>query len=114
MKGLNGGNGSESQFQPNTAWNFGPIYTSTLNHRLIMLRFPHLEPFMKPIVPQEWVHICDLPPQMCPADTKDFKVKIRLIPANHCPGSTLIHISGPLGEVLHTGDFRFNGAPMLS
>lgn len=25
----------------------------------------------------------------------------------------MIHISGPLGEILHTGDFRFGGGPML-
>lgn len=26
----------------------------------------------------------------------------------------MIHISGPLGEVLHTGDFRYGGKAMLS
>ena len=26
----------------------------------------------------------------------------------------MIHIDGPLGQVLHTGDFRFGGPRMLS
>ena len=49
-----------------------------------------------------------------PNGAKDSKVRIRLIDANHCPGASMIHISGPLGEILHTGDFRYGGARMLS
>lgn len=41
-------------------------------------------------------------------------VKIRLIDANHCPGAAMIHLEGPFGSVLHTGDFRFDGDRMLS
>ena len=51
---------------------------------------------------------------MVPKDCKDSKVRIRLIDANHCPGASMIHISGPLGEILHTGDFRYGGSSMLS
>lgn len=35
-------------------------------------------------------------------------ITIKLIDANHCPGAALILIRGPLGTVLHTGDFRFD------
>jgi len=38
---------------------------------------------------------------------------LRFLDANHCPGSSLIHIKGPLGEILHTGDFRYQGDKML-
>ena len=112
LKGLNGGIGV-GDFSPNVHWNFGPIYCSAATHRMMLLRFPHLEPFLLPCKSQEWIEICTLPPQMVPVDCQNAKVKIRLIDANHCPGAVMIHISGPLGEILHTGDFRYRGQPML-
>lgn len=42
-----------------------------------------------------------------------MQLRMRLIDANHCPGSAMVHIDGPQGQVLHTGDFRFNGPTML-
>ena len=42
-----------------------------------------------------------------------MRIKIRLIDANHCPGSALIYLDGPLGSVLHTGDFRSGGFKMI-
>lgn len=38
---------------------------------------------------------------------------MRFIDANHCPGAVMVHIDGPYGHVLHTGDFRYNGERML-
>ena len=43
-----------------------------------------------------------------------MNVKLKFIDANHCPGAVMSIISGPLGTVLHTGDFRYNGPKMLS
>lgn len=39
---------------------------------------------------------------------------VRLIPANHCPGSVMLVFHAPqlFGLVLHTGDFRFNGSAL--
>jgi mRNA degradation ribonuclease J1/J2 len=28
--------------------------------------------------------------------------------ANHCPGSCMIMVTGPLGTVFNTGDYRYN------
>ena len=36
-----------------------------------------------------------------------------MIDANHCPGSAMLLITGPLGTLFHTGDFRFNGNKMM-
>jgi len=42
-----------------------------------------------------------------------MKIRMRMVDANHCPGSAIIVITGPLGTVLHTGDFRYNGQQMM-
>lgn len=44
----------------------------------------------------------------------DYNVKLRFVDANHCPGAAMSIISGPLGNLLHTGDFRYNGAQMIA
>ena len=46
-------------------------------------------------------------------DADSFKVKLKLIDANHCPGSSMILVSGPHGTILHTGDVRYNFGKML-
>ena len=43
----------------------------------------------------------------------DLKIRVRLIDGNHCPGSSMLLFTGPLGTVFHTGDFRFNGNKMM-
>lgn len=42
-----------------------------------------------------------------------MKLRIRLVDANHCPGAAMVILTGPLGNVLHTGDFRYNGSLMM-
>ena len=114
LKGLTGGEYGNADRAPNLNWNYGPIYCSSVTHRIMLLRFPNLEPYLVPIPPQTWYEVCVLPKEICPDDCKDTAVRIRFIDANHCPGAMMIHISGPLGEVLHTGDFRYGGKDMLS
>ena len=37
-----------------------------------------------------------------------WKILVTLIDANHIPGSVMILIKGYFGNILYTGDFRFN------
>jgi len=71
----------------------------------MLIRFPSLKVFLEPIDMGKEVVI----------DTIKGKgdISIRFIDANHCPGSSMIMITGPNGTVLHTGDFRYNGTKML-
>ena len=40
-------------------------------------------------------------------------LRLCFLDANHCPGAVMVRIDGPLGQVLHTGDFRFGGERMV-
>jgi Cft2 family RNA processing exonuclease len=40
-------------------------------------------------------------------------VRLRFIDSNHCPGSCMVILTGPLGTVLNTGDFRYSGVKMI-
>ena len=44
LRGLSG-----MSHEPILGWNYGPIYLSDMTHRMMLLRFPHLEPYMIPI-----------------------------------------------------------------
>ena len=41
--------GLTNEFEPDINWNYGPIYCSDVTYRMMLLRFPHLEPFMIPL-----------------------------------------------------------------
>ena len=91
----------------------------------MLLRFPNLKPFLVAIELNQTTVLATL------TDDEIEKLKklnrgsaivhpnlkeisIKMIDANHCPGAAMLLISGPLGNVLHTGDFRYNGEPMLN
>ena len=38
--------------------------------------------------------------------TAETTITVTLIDAGHCPGSVMVLIDGPMGRMLHTGDFR--------
>ena len=80
-------------------WN-KPIYTSELNCKLIS----HFVSGIREdaLVPLEINKETAIP------ITPKFKVLVTLIDANHCPGAVMILIRGYFGNILYTGDFRFN------
>ena len=48
LKGLVG-NTHDPDAKPDITWDYGSIYCSALTHRLMLLRFPNLKYFLKPI-----------------------------------------------------------------
>ena len=112
LKGLVG-DVENTASKPNLTWDYGTIYCCTMTYRLMLLRFPNLKSYLVPLeLDKEYVidtmNTLDVPP-----GTKDLQIKIRMVDANHCPGSAMIILTGPLGTLLHTGDFRYNGTKML-
>ena len=94
----------------------------------MLLRFPHLKPYLVPLEMGKYHVVDDLSKIFVDSFKKknkskfksistnqlaDNKVRIRFIDANHCPGAAMILITGPFGNVLHTGDFRYGGARMI-
>jgi len=82
----------------------------------MMVRFPNLKPFLRPTKYQEWIEF-EVAPNIKDgnmiAHKGNIKMKLRFIPANHCPGAAMLHFKGPMGDILHTADFRFNGPRMI-
>lgn len=100
-------------------WTGGKIYCTEVTYRMLIIRFPYLEDYCSTVKMQTWVKVGEYGPKVLELkgvkpDREDLTVSIRFIEANHCPGAAMIHVDGPLGSVLHTGDFRYNGATMLS
>ncbi|CAG0879366.1 unnamed protein product [Darwinula stevensoni] len=67
-------------------------------------RFTHLHPFICPTpVNQRMTYTITHPSLSSPYD-----VSITFLPAGHCPGSVMVLLEGPDGNVLYTGDFRLS------
>jgi len=79
---------------PKQEWNYGKIYTSEVSAKLLLHRFPHLAPYTIPL--------------KCYTDYHVKGRQVTLLEANHCPGATMFLIKGPIGTILHTGDFRYH------
>ena len=62
LKGLIGNSESNEAYQnmPNLAWNYGLIYCSEITNRLMILRFPNLQTYLKPVQYGKWVKIGEL------------------------------------------------------
>ena len=56
LKGLTRRN-DYGYFAPDEGWSWGYIYTSHKSKALLLLRFPHLKPFVKSLELQKWYTI---------------------------------------------------------
>ena len=122
LKGLPGvmqyGSHNDSFLQQHE-WDHGIIYCHEITYRLMLLRWPYLKDFLKPLKYGQEVTIDEISQKYYMQKMEGklpecLKVKMRLIDANHCPGSSMILIRGPFGTVLHTGDVRYNSLKMLN
>ena len=99
LKGLTKVGGQGYSF-PDEDWDHGTIYTSPTSMTLLLLRFPHLAPYVQPL-------------ELRIAHEVKGR-KITLIEANHCPGAVMFLMQGKKGDapftVLHTGDFRYKAS----
>ncbi len=79
---------------PDEDWDHGTIYTSPTSKILLLLRFPHLRPY---VVELELHQVHTIRGR-----------SIKLIEANHCPGAVMFLMKDEDNTtILHTGDFRF-------
>ena len=85
------------------SWQHGPIYCSKVTGNLVRQQL-RVDP--KWIVDIEWEEKVEVP--------ETGGVQVTMIPANHCPGSSLFLFEKPLGKgvqrILHCGDFRASPA----
>ena len=47
-------------------------------------------------------------------ESKSLSTEVTLFDANHCPGSCLMLFRGYHGNILHTGDMRFDKSMIIS
>lgn len=96
-------------------WDYGPIYCSEITKKLILIKFPKLERFIKAFAlfeRNEVVLTQNKDPILIDDNGKVEKhfLKMHFIffDAHHIPGSIMILFEGFMGKILHTGDFRFH------
>ena len=78
-------------------WQKGPLYTSEITKRLLLLRWPDLK-----------ITSLELGQRHSIPLGSDLEIEVYLIDANHVPGSVMFLFSGYFGSVLYTGDFRLH------
>lgn len=83
----------------------GIIYCSKVTSNLIKYKFPGIEKKLIKDLDIGSLHCLPI------GDDQGSTFNVKLIPANHCPGSVMFYFEGDFGKYLHTGDFR--AAPEL-
>src|SRR5690606_12142771 len=79
-----------------SSWTHGKIYCSTVTAKLVVLKLKVKEEF---VVGLPWETDVEVP--------ETGGIKVRLIAANHCPGSAIFLFTDKNGKrILHCGDFR--------
>lgn len=82
------------------SWNRGPIYCSPITARMLTHKFPGIQN----VTALE----LDEPHFIYMDQNQTTGVNITFIDANHIPGAVMILFQSPtLGNILHTGDFRY-------
>jgi len=74
------------------------IYCSHMTGRLLRHKFNILPQFIQVLEENQPYILGD----------NDFKVTVKLLPANHCPGSSMFLFESDSCRILYTGDFRFD------
>jgi Cft2 family RNA processing exonuclease len=77
-------------------WDLGTIYCSKNTKIILQNLYPQITRVVS--LPN------DTPTEI---EFQNQKMTVTLFDANHCPGSVMILIQGPMGSILHTGDMRF-------
>jgi mRNA degradation ribonuclease J1/J2 len=82
-------------------WSQGKIYCSYCSKLIIVERFPNLKDYVVDLEMDEehWIYL---------DEDKKEGVSVVLMDAFHCPGAVMFLFKGKMGNVLHTGDFRFD------
>ncbi|XP_067134056.1 5' exonuclease Apollo-like isoform X2 [Centruroides vittatus] len=83
-----------------SSWSF-PIYTSEITAKLLVGKLKINSTLIRELELNK-DHLIPLD------DEKKEMLTVRLINANHCPGSVMFLFSGYFGNVLYTGDFRYS------
>ncbi|RPA87680.1 DRMBL-domain-containing protein, partial [Ascobolus immersus RN42] len=87
-----------------STWTHGPIYCSRATANLVKLRLRVKPEFVK-VLPWDKDYLIP----------DGAGIKVRLIDANHCPGSGIFLFTNPRGlTILHCGDFRANKTMLRS
>lgn len=81
------------------AWKKGRIYCSEVTRRLMLCKYPRLEPLVQSLE-LNTPHIIKL--------KGDIEIKVQLFDSNHIAGSVMILFEGYFGRILHSGDLRFH------
>lgn len=95
-------------------WDYGPIYCSEITKKLILIKFPKVERFIKAFAlfeSNDLVLNNNKDPILIDSNGKEekyfLKIRFTFFDAHHIPGSIMILFEGFMGKILHTGDFRF-------
>lgn len=84
------------------SWDHGRIYMSKRTRALLLDKYPGLKSVAIELTLNEehWIFLDD--------EQKSEGITAVLLDANHCPGAVMMLFKGKMGNVLHTGDFRFH------
>eukprot|EP00759_Apiculatamorpha_spiralis_P032521 PhF_6_TR3391/c0_g1_i1/m.4846/K15341/DCLRE1B, SNM1B; DNA cross-link repair 1B protein len=82
-------------------WHHGPIYCHRITQALLLLKYPAIAPFLRPLTP-------DVPETIFPG------IELICYETLHIPGSVMFLVrSSVIGSVLITGDFRCRTETLL-
>jgi len=81
------------------------VFCSQITCDLVLQMFPSLSGILRPL--EMCVSHC-LPLPSIGTEEEGGTINVTLLPAFHCPGSSMFLFVGSFGRILHTGDCRFD------